>query len=191
MKTLTIGRNPECNIVYNDNMVSRRHALLLIYPGGRYKIVNQGQNGTTVNGNPVTSNQGYPLKRGDIVIFAGHCKLDWSLVPDPMKPYKVGGIVAIAVAVIVGAIALFGNNNGSNFDPYTDPGYETPDPAPTPTPKPAPQPNDTVDPDKILKDFMERFGQKPQQRDEDKNKVKPPRKKPENDQDTIQNIPMN
>ena len=51
MKVLSIGRNPDCNIVCNDNMVSRRHALLKIYPNGKYEIISQGPNGTTVNGN--------------------------------------------------------------------------------------------------------------------------------------------
>lgn len=106
MKVLSIGRNPDCNIVCNDNMVSRRHALLKIYPNGKYEIISQGPNGTTVNGNLIVPNQPYPVKRGDMVIFASHSKLDWRKVPDPLKPYKIGAIAFGAVAIVIAAILL-------------------------------------------------------------------------------------
>ncbi len=106
MKVLSIGRNPDCNIVFSDNMVSRRHALLKVYPNGKYEIVSQGPNGTTVNGNLIVPNQPYPLKRGDMVIFASHSKLDWRKVPDPLKPYKIGATAFGAVAIVIAAILL-------------------------------------------------------------------------------------
>lgn len=99
MKIITIGRNPDCNIVLDDNMISRRHALIKIYATGKYELVSSGGNGTNVNGNLVTPNQPYPLKRGDSVTFAHKANLDWSLVPDPLKPFRIG-------AVIVGCIVF-------------------------------------------------------------------------------------
>lgn len=106
MKVISIGRNPDCNIVYDDNMVSRRHALLKIYPTGKYEIVSTGTNGTKVNGNQITPNQPYPVKRGDSVTFAHVAQLDWRMVPDPLKPYKIGALAVLAALAIV-AICVF------------------------------------------------------------------------------------
>lgn len=103
MKRITIGRSPGCNIVIDQNMVSRSHALLNIYPGGRYEIVSMGTNGTKVNGILIANGQPYPLKRGDAVVFATQAQLDWSLVPNPSRPWKIAAIVS---AIVLGVAAL-------------------------------------------------------------------------------------
>lgn len=102
MKVLSIGRNSDCNIVYDDMMVSRRHALIKIYPTGKYEIVSTGTNGTKVNGNLIASNAPYPLKRGDSVTFANVARLDWRVIPNPLRPYYMAGIGVLAVIVAIG-----------------------------------------------------------------------------------------
>ena len=105
MKRITIGRSENCTICYDANVVSRNHALINIYPSGKYEIVNMGTNGTRVNGNRIANGQRYPLKRGDTVIFADQCHLDWDLVPDPMKPWRITGYV-LAGAVVLGLLGF-------------------------------------------------------------------------------------
>lgn len=104
MKVLSIGRNPDCNIVYDDMMVSRRHALIKIYPTGKYEIVSTGTNGTKVNGNLIATNAPYPLKRGDSVTFANVARLDWNIIPNPMRPYYLAclGLLALVIVLIIG-----------------------------------------------------------------------------------------
>lgn len=102
MKRITIGRNPNCDIVYAQNMVSRNHAILNIYPSGKYEIINMGTNGTKVNGTLIANGQPYPLKRGDAVVFAGQYPLDWQQVPDSGKPLRLaliigGGVIALGL----------------------------------------------------------------------------------------------
>lgn len=100
MKRITIGRNPNCDIVLEDNMISRNHALLNIYPSGKYEIINMGTNGTKVNSTPISNGQPFPVKRGDSIVFAGQSALDWNLVPNPGKPLR------IVLFVIAGIILL-------------------------------------------------------------------------------------
>lgn len=131
MKRITIGRNPGCDIVFDQRMVSRNHALINIYPTGKYEIVNMGTNGTKVNGTLISSGQRYPLKRGDSVIFAGEAPLDWRLVPDPMKPWRIAGFsvlgAALAGLLIWGIVALAGSGK---FSSKADTEEEASTPAP-------------------------------------------------------------
>lgn len=106
MKTLSIGRNQECDIYFDEPSVSRRHALLRIHPFGKYDIISNGTNGTKVNGNEIASNAPYPLKRGDSVVFASAARLDWDKVPNPLKPFKIT-IICIISAICV-ALATWG-----------------------------------------------------------------------------------
>ncbi len=104
MKRLTIGRNPNNDIVLDHNMVSRNHALLNVYSANKFEIVNMGANGTKVNGILIANGQPYPLKRGDAVIFAGQCQLDWDLVPKPRNIWLLialigGGTVMLALII--------------------------------------------------------------------------------------------
>lgn len=107
MKTITIGRGDRCNIVIDDNRVSRQHAILRIYPLGKMEIVDQSQNGTWVNGVRIKSGMPFPIKRKDVVNFAGASQLNWSMVPNPMKCVWYAVWAALAVlAVIIAALAL-------------------------------------------------------------------------------------
>ena len=50
MKTITIGRGDGCQIFIDDDLISRRHAILKISTFGKMEIVDMGKNGTFVNG---------------------------------------------------------------------------------------------------------------------------------------------
>lgn len=104
MKRITIGRSPGCDIVFDQNMISRNHALLNVYSSGKCEIVNMGQNGTKVNGIQITNGQPYPLKRGDAVVFANQAQLDWKQVPNPRRPWLLAIIISGAV-IALGLIA--------------------------------------------------------------------------------------
>lgn len=83
MKAYSIGREANCDIVIYDStdVVSRRHAVLNVYPSGKMYIVDQSRNGTYVNGIRVTPNVQVPVTRKDIISFAHVVKLDWNQVP--------------------------------------------------------------------------------------------------------------
>lgn len=132
MKRITIGRNPGCDIVFDQNMISRNHALLNVYPSGKYEIINMGTNGTKVNGTLISNGQPYPVKRGDSVVFAGQCHLDWKQVPNPRKPLVVTCIIVgivLALALVGGGIYLAVNHDwSSNSGSDDDGGYYADDP---------------------------------------------------------------
>lgn len=102
MKIITIGRSDNCDIVIEDPMISRRHAVLRLHPSGRIEIIDYSQNGTSVNGVKIANDKIIRIKRGDSVTFAGTKPLDWSAVTDPSKPFKITlWCVGVIVAVIL------------------------------------------------------------------------------------------
>lgn len=106
MKVISIGRESGCDIVLNDatDVISRRHAILIIYPSGKMTITDQGHNGTYVNGIRITTNTPFPVTRNDVVSFAHVMQLDWNLVPNRRAHVAytaVGIITAIAVVVLL------------------------------------------------------------------------------------------
>lgn len=116
MKVISIGRDDECTIVFPDNTISRRHAVLKIYATGRMELIDMGQNGTFVNGVKLNPNIPYPVSRKDIVSFAHVRQLDWSQVPDYVKYFRYILILCVLVAVVVCAIILwdrFGNKDSA------------------------------------------------------------------------------
>lgn len=106
MKTYSIGRDLNCDIVINDStdVISRRHALLNVTPSGKMTIVDQSSNGTYVNGIRIAQNVPVPVTRKDVVSLAHVAKLDWNQVPKSNQwvKYVLGGI--IVVLVILGVI---------------------------------------------------------------------------------------
>lgn len=108
MRVITIGRDSSQDICYDNEMISRRHAILRIYNSGKMEIVSLGQNGTFVNGNLCKPNANYPLKRNDVVSFAHVCELDWKQVPNPLKWLKiVACVVGITSFLSVAAVLLY------------------------------------------------------------------------------------
>lgn len=62
----TIGRHPDCEVVVNDPMASRRHCRIVQVAGGQHVVEDSGSaNGTLLNGSPLQSLM--PLRHGDIL----------------------------------------------------------------------------------------------------------------------------
>ena len=121
MKTYSIGRDINCDIVINDttDVISRRHALLNITSSGKMTIIDQSVNGTYVNGIRISPNVPFPVTRKDIISFAHITRLDWNCVPKENKIMRYvlfgfGGIIIIAcltLGIKLIADADFGNNH--------------------------------------------------------------------------------
>lgn len=110
MNTITIGRGDGCQIFIDDEMISRRHAILKVSTFGKMEIVDMSKNGTFVNGIRLRPNVPVPVKRKDVVSFANVSKLDWKQVPNPGKYYQwaawaVGVLVLLILALIIYRIA--------------------------------------------------------------------------------------
>lgn len=111
-KVFTIGRDPQSDIVINDNtdVVSRLHATIRI-EGSKMFLIDQSQNGTYVNGMRMSANEEIPVSREDTISFANVAELDWTLLPDPEKAQMrtIGIVVAalIAIAAIVFGVLYF------------------------------------------------------------------------------------
>ena len=65
--SITIGRQPTCEIVISDPSVSRVHAEIVRRDGGWWLIDKGSTNGTTLNGAPVVEPIG--LNHGDSIVF--------------------------------------------------------------------------------------------------------------------------
>jgi pSer/pThr/pTyr-binding forkhead associated (FHA) protein len=112
MKTFSIGRDLNCDIVMNDStdVISRRHALLNVMPSGKMTIIDQSSNGTYVNGIRISQNVPVPVTRKDTISFAHVAKLDWNLVPksNQWMIWLIGGFIALIVllGIFFGAKSL-------------------------------------------------------------------------------------
>lgn len=106
MKTYSIGRDLNCDIVINDStdVISRRHALLNVTPSGKMTIIDQSSNGTYVNGIRISQNVPVPVTRKDIISLAHVAKLDWNQVPKSNQWLKYGIGAIIAIVVVIGII---------------------------------------------------------------------------------------
>lgn len=118
MKTYSIGRDINCDIVISDStdVISRRHALLNVTSSGKMTIIDQSSNGTYVNGIRISQNVPVPLTRKDIVSFAHIAKLDWNQVPKSniWVKYLIAALIAVALifGVIFGIKSIKDNNGG-------------------------------------------------------------------------------
>lgn len=105
MKTYSIGRDLNCDIVINDStdVISRRHALLNVTSSGKMTIIDQSSNGTYVNGIRITQNVPVPVTRKDIISLAHVVKLDWNQIPksDLWMKYTIGAVAAIVVIISI------------------------------------------------------------------------------------------
>lgn len=135
MKIITIGRGEECNIRYDDPNISRRHAVMRLYPSGKIEIIDYSRNGTAVNGVKLGPEKMTRIKRSDSVSFAGVKTLDWKQVPNPSRPYKIAIIICIAfigvLALVCAGVALYNafvdNTSAQSevvIDPPADPDKE-------------------------------------------------------------------
>lgn len=101
MKTYSIGRDLNCDIVINDStdVISRRHALLNVTSFGKMTIIDQSSNGTYVNGIRISQNVPVPITRKDIISLAHVAKLDWNQVPK--TNLWIMPVIAAIVLVVV------------------------------------------------------------------------------------------
>ena len=109
MKTITIGRGDGANIIIDNEVISRRHAILKISTFGKMEIVDMGRNGTYANGIKLRPNVPFPVTRKDVVRFADQdspFKLDWSLVPDNSRFIKVVSSTIIGLLVVIFLVLL-------------------------------------------------------------------------------------
>jgi len=67
-ESILIGRHPSCHVVFpaDQRTIHRKHALI-VREGNRYKVINQGANGTFVNGKRVEEAF---LNEGDVLMLA-------------------------------------------------------------------------------------------------------------------------
>jgi len=90
MKIITIGRDNSCDIVINNQRVSRIHANIF-QDGLNYTYRDMSTNGTLVNGVTVQRSDIY-IKFGDSVLLAGTIPLPWNkvqnLLPQESKLFE-------------------------------------------------------------------------------------------------------
>lgn len=100
MKIYKIGRNPDNDIVINDQSqhVSRYHATLTVHDNGIIMINDQSTNGTYINGVKIKSLVDTSVSTSDNIVFAKIAQLDWNMIstapilkpsyiaPEPQKP---------------------------------------------------------------------------------------------------------
>lgn len=105
MKTYSIGRDVNCDIVINDStdVISRRHAILTVTSSGKMTIIDQSSNGTYVNGIRISPNVPVPVTRKDTISLAHVTKLDWSMIP---KYYNIRYIIFVSIGflIVIGTI---------------------------------------------------------------------------------------
>ena len=76
---ITIGRNPQSDIVITGyDVVSYDHATIE-YENGKFLFIDDSSNGTVVNGQKI-NHESRPVKQGDPVLLAGVCILNWDNV---------------------------------------------------------------------------------------------------------------
>lgn len=140
-KVYTIGRDPSCDIVVNDNtdVVSRVHASLKDIGHGKYILVDQSRNGTYVNGIKMSSNEEVPVTRKDVISFAHVCDLDWNQIPVQKSSWLKWLIIGILLLIVIGCLLFF---LLKKKDAPVDNGV---DPVPTETVVEVPDSSDTKD----------------------------------------------
>mgnify|MGYP003287268178 CR=1 FL=1 len=103
----TIGKNPNCDIHFTQNDVSREHAIIYKNENGAIIIEDSGStNGTYVNGIKITSQE---LHHGDKVTITRNYPFDWESVYNPPLPnptprlhWKKIAIIVIAIIIVIG-----------------------------------------------------------------------------------------
>lgn len=116
MKTLTIGRANDCDIVIDDDsdQVSRHHVELAFTFGGTMFMTDLSANGTYVNGVRMKKGEAMVVRCSDNISLAKVWNFDWDTVTDPYQPYRrlLGFSIAILAVLILaaGAYLLWGRH---------------------------------------------------------------------------------
>lgn len=74
MDKRTIGRDANCSIVIQGDVVSRNHATLIQKKNGEIWVMNHSTNGTYVNGRKIDNQR---LVAGDLLLIANKYRVDW------------------------------------------------------------------------------------------------------------------
>lgn len=127
MKTITIGRHPDNNVVINDPMVGRHHLQITQHDDGHFSVVDlNSKNGTFINGKRV---YGEVRLRPSDEIQVGRTTLPWrsyftSSTLFSQNKRKVSGLLPIVCCAIGGAVLLlvmlfYGQSNGTGSNIVT------------------------------------------------------------------------
>ena len=93
-----IGTNLKNDLQLSGATVSRYHATVKLGRDGKMYIVDHSKNGTTVNGQKITSHNPYRIRRKDAIVCGG-VPVDTSGLPWPTD--ILGTILKVAAAVII------------------------------------------------------------------------------------------
>ena len=112
-----IGTNFRNKYQLQGEKVSRFHATMTKRSDNNWYIQDHSKNGTTINGNPITSNQDVKLKRGDRIMCAG--------VPVP-NPYGEGSFVDFRqILVVLSVVLLIGGGVWGVMELFDEDGGKT------------------------------------------------------------------
>lgn len=105
MKTITIGRHPDNNVVINDPIVGRHHLQITQHDDGHFSVLDlNSKNGTYVNGKRV---YGEARLSPNDQIQVGRTILTWrSYFDSSPKKRKVSGFLPIVCCAIGGALII-------------------------------------------------------------------------------------
>lgn len=90
MKTLSIGKSPQCDIIINNAYVSREHAEISIV-GNQYVYYDHSKNGSNING-LVINNERVAVAPGTPILLANRVSLPWDRIYAmlPMQGVVIG-----------------------------------------------------------------------------------------------------
>ena len=122
-KTLSIGRDPSCDIVLYDptNVVSRYHASLRV-DGKKWYITDYSTNGTYRNGIRLTPNMEYRVTKDDDVTFGDTVRLEWDTVQGLRRssgPFWICLLITLLLLALAAGLYWMWPYFGSRQDPGT------------------------------------------------------------------------
>jgi hypothetical protein len=110
MKVITVGRNPQNDVVVQDPSVGRRHLQIVQHDDGHFSVVDlNSTNGTYINGRRIMGEA--PLRPGD-AIQIGRARLQWEQYFKIVTPIgtsqgdREGNTMGIVLGSLGGAIVL-------------------------------------------------------------------------------------
>ena len=130
MKVVTIGRNPDNNVVINDPIIGRHHLQIMQHDDGHFSVLDlNSKNGTFINGKRVYEE--VELNPND-VIRVGRTTLPWSnyfgSTTRPSKKRNISKLLPIVFSTLIGVILILvmlfcgesSNGGNSNSSQYVD-----------------------------------------------------------------------
>lgn len=87
--TISVGRGPSNDLVYNNGAVSTSHALITFAEDGTIIYTDNSTNGTMINGRLV-HHRGVYIKPGDVITLPGNILVSWSAIGarNPYSPIR-------------------------------------------------------------------------------------------------------